>query len=343
MVRLAGGKAGVDKSAEQFDVFHSPGASMVENIPWIVANDVRWVVDFEHVGSLFGYYGDWKGRTLNASRKKVLAKQLESRYCRKLLPWSEASRRTVEIMFPQKEIMDKTEVLRLAIRPAPPRSSDIPKHDAVRILFVGSSNFKGEFWSKGGYEVLESYKRLRDKLGDSVELVFRCWMPDEMRDRYASVPGLHSITDVLPRDAFDRLFWESDIFLFPAHNTPGMAFLEAMRFGLPIVGKSVWGNSEIVEDGVSGYLVDPSEKVPYYVSGSVPNWGGDDSPFLQYMRIHDERVINDLVDRLTLLVESENLRKSMGEAGRRAVEDGHASISKRNEQLRKIYEEAAKN
>lgn len=342
MLRLAGGKSTDGTDSQGFDVFHSAGHSMIENIPWILKNDVHWVVDFEHVGSLFGYYGDWRDRLNRRSAKRILAKQLSSPYCKKLLPWTNAAKATVQNIIPSQEIDHKLEVLRLAIRPAPPRPKDIQKHDAVRILFIGSANFQEEFWSKGGFEVLESYRQLRERFGERVELVFRCWMPDELKAKYGSLVGLRTACDVLPRDAFDRLFWDSDIFLFPSHNTPGMAFLEGMRFGLPVVGKDLWANSEIVQDGVHGFLVKPSDKIPYLLPGEVPGWGGDDSNFLQYMKFRDDRVIKDLVESLSKLVESDSLRKRMGEAGRKDVESGRASITKRNETLRRVYEEAAR-
>jgi glycosyltransferase involved in cell wall biosynthesis len=342
MMRVAGGKSTADKDSRGFDVFHSAGHSMIENIPWILENNVQWVVDFEHSASLFGYYGDWRRRIYRKGAQRILEKQLSSSYCRKLLPWTEAGRSSLQNLIPSKELEAKTEVLRLSIRPAPPRPKDIEKHDSVRILFVGSANFQGEFWSKGGYEVLESYRLLRERFGDKVELVFRCWMPDELKAKYGSLAGIRTACDLLPRDEFDRLFWGSDIFLFPAHNSPGLAFLDGMRFGLPVVGKDIWANRETVEDGVSGYLVKPSERVPYTLPGNVPNWGGDDTDFLEFMKVRDERVINDLVERLSRLVESESLRKKMGAAGRKEVEEGRASITKRNAALRRIYEEAAK-
>jgi len=340
MMTLAGGKTNPD--AKGFDVFHSAGHGMVENIPWIAENDIRWVADFEHVASLFGYYGDWRKRIYKRGPRRVLTKQFSSRFCKKLLPWTDAARKTLEYCVPGPEIQEKTEVLRLAIRQAGKRPADLPSHDKVRIIFVGSVNFKGEFWSKGGFEVLESYRLLRESLGDAVELVFRCWIPEELKKRYADMPGMEISFDTLPREQLDRLFWGSDIFLFPSHNTPGLAFLEAMRFGLPVVGKDIWANGETVEDGVTGFLVKPSEKIPYYLPGNVPNWSMDAGPFLKYMQIRDDRVIGELVDRLSKLVEDSHLRKRMGEAGRHEVEEGRASIKKRNVQLKRIYEEAAR-
>jgi glycosyltransferase involved in cell wall biosynthesis len=114
-----------------------------------------------------------------------------------------------------------------------------------------------------------------------------------------------------------------------------------MRFGLPVVGKDIWANRETVEHGVTGFLVKPSDRVPYLLPGEVPNWGGDDSSFLEFMKIRDDRVISDLADRVSRLVESETLRKKMGAAGRKEVEEGRASIKTRNEVLLRVYNEAA--
>jgi len=60
------------------------------------------------------------------------------------------------------------------------------------------------------------------------------------------------------------------------------------------------------------------------------------------MKQRDDRVITDLVEALSKLAESDNLRKKMGGAGKKVVEGGKASTAKRNTQLRRIYEEAAK-
>lgn len=324
-----------------FDVLHSAGSAMLERVPWIVRNDIKWMVDLEHVGSLFGIHGNWRRRIYDKSWRKLLTKQLASKYCRRILPWTEAARETIRNILPSKVLEEKTQVLRLAIRKAPSRPANVGGHETVRILFVGSANFQREFWSKGGFEVLESYRRLRERLGSSVELTFRCAIPDQFRKKYGDLPGITVVSDVLPRSSLDRLFWESDVFLFPAHNTPGLAFLEAMRFGLPVVAKDIWANREIVKDGLTGFLVQPSLKIPYCLPGRVPNWSNDDGHFAPFMKIRDDRVIDNLVECISRLVESPSLRRRMGAAGIREVEEGDASIEKRNGQLERIYRDAA--
>ena len=77
-----------------------------------------------------------------------------------------------------------------------------------------------------------------------------------------------------------------DVFLLCSHSEGfSNAILEAMGMGLPVVASRVGGNIEMVEDGVSGFLVPPGEDEPL---------GG----------------------RLLELARNPALRRTMGEAGR---------------------------
>lgn len=59
------------------------------------------------------------------------------------------------------------------------------------------------------------------------------------------------VQDVLPL---------GDVFLLPSqHESFGLAALEAMSCGVPVVGTKVGGLEEVVEHGVSGYLMDPED------------------------------------------------------------------------------------
>lgn len=69
----------------------------------------------------------------------------------------------------------------------------------------------------------------------------------------------------------------------------GLVNVEAMASGLPVIASRVGGMTEIIEDGVTGYLVDPS------------------------------RLTAELEQRISLLLEDEALRKRMGALGRERV------------------------
>ena len=82
-----------------------------------------------------------------------------------------------------------------------------------------------------------------------------------------------------------EVFAQADIFCLPTRREPfGIAVVEAMLSGLPVIATSVSAIPEIVEDGVTGYLV-----------------GVDD--------------IDRLTERLVSLALDSSLRESMGRKG----------------------------
>jgi glycosyltransferase involved in cell wall biosynthesis len=79
------------------------------------------------------------------------------------------------------------------------------------------------------------------------------------------------------------------VFALPSRCEPfGLVFLEAMVFGLPCIGTRRDAMPEIIEDGITGYLVET----------------GDEAT---------------LADRLVHLLQDRNLAKRMGEAGHARV------------------------
>jgi N-acetyl-alpha-D-glucosaminyl L-malate synthase BshA len=52
----------------------------------------------------------------------------------------------------------------------------------------------------------------------------------------------------------------ADVFLLPSeHESFGLAALEAMSCGLPVVASSIGGLPEVIEDGETGFLFDPHD------------------------------------------------------------------------------------
>ena len=84
---------------------------------------------------------------------------------------------------------------------------------------------------------------------------------------------------------------EADVFVLPsfAEGVP-VVLMEALASGVPVVATRVAGVGELVEDGVSGYLVPPGDPV-------------------------------SLADRLGKLIEDPALRSRFGAEGRAKVEE----------------------
>ena len=87
-----------------------------------------------------------------------------------------------------------------------------------------------------------------------------------------------------------RQLQTADLFVSPSHyESFGLTFLEAMRWGTPVVGTVAGGIPEIIEDGVSGRLVAPGQPL-------------------------------ELAKAITDLLQNPELRQRLGESGRRRVE-----------------------
>jgi hypothetical protein len=128
-----------------------------------------------------------------------------------------------------------------AWRPLPQERPSLPQ-----VLFVG-----GDFQRKGGDLLLDWFRR-RGK--------GRCELRLVTSD--PAVVGLRELgINVLPQlqpnsQELRKVFWGSDVFSLPSRSEPfGMAAVEALAAGLPIVTSDAGGLSEIVEDGVSGFRV----------------------------------------------------------------------------------------
>ncbi len=103
-----------------------------------------------------------------------------------------------------------------------------------------------------------------------------------------------------------------DVFVLPSlyEGLPNV-ILEAMATGLPVVATAVDGTVELVDDGVTGFLVRPKEPAP-------------------------------LAHRISELLGNDELRHAYGAAGRKKVEEEY-SLSQQVVNFQNLYESFARN
>lgn len=112
--------------------------------------------------------------------------------------------------------------------------------------------------------------------------------PFEIRDRIV-------LAGRLSEEEVNARLQQADLFVAPSlYESFGLIFLEAMRWGTPVIGTTAGGIPEIVRDGETGLLVPP------------------ESP-------------SDLAAAMLRLLRDPSLRGQLGAAGRRRAED-HFSI-----------------
>jgi len=118
---------------------------------------------------------------------------------------------------------------------------------ARRILFVGS-----DWPRKGGPMLLEAFRKVRAELPDAeLVLVGKTPAVDE--------PGV-TVLGELPLERVGDEYLRSTVLCVPTQLEPfGIVFVEAMSYGIPIVATTVGALPDMVEDGVNGYLVAPTD------------------------------------------------------------------------------------
>ena len=158
----------------------------------------------------------------------------------------------------------------------------------LNILFVGRLEKR-----KGLRYLLEAYAQLH---WDFQQLRLIVVGPGELDRDCWKVISERNIPDVVftgrvPSTDLPRYYHSADVFCAPAtgRESFGIVLLEAMASGKPIVATRIQGYSAVVKHGEQGLMVPPKD-------GSA------------------------LADALALLIRDADLRRQMGEAGKRAVE-----------------------
>jgi glycosyltransferase involved in cell wall biosynthesis len=128
-----------------------------------------------------------------------------------------------------------------------------------------------------------------------------------VRDTFApKVQARIEFLGQLPDDAVDRLLQTADLLVAPSlYESFGLVFLEAMRWGTPVIGTTAGAIPEVVENGRTGLLVPPQ------------------SP-------------GDLAAAIIALLQDAGRRRALGEAGRRRVET-YYTVERMAERVEEFY------
>jgi len=303
----------------------------------LILNRKPWVVDFEHAASLL--YNRRKNAD-NFMSRWLLKIYLSSKYCKKIMPWSIAARNSLASIIDISDIEKKIEVVYPAMHEVEFKKDTNTDNDKTNLLFVGD-----DFIRKGGVETLKAFSILNRKYDITLTIISH--VPEYIIQEYKQFENI-IIFDSLPRKlVLSKYFPESDIFVLPTHfDTFGIVFLEAMAFGVPIVTLSGFATNEIIEDGVNGFLINPySKSKQWFGKHYLPKHILDEWNKLIKIssKKEQERIVNDIVNKVSILIEDTSLRKRMGENAVKMITSGKFSIKERNKRLKYIYEEALEN
>lgn len=178
----------------------------------------------------------------------------------------------------------------------------------LRILTIGRIDAM-----KGNVLLLQALAQLAEQ-GLEPELTFVGDGPSRAKAiaiaNELGVAGRVTWTGAVGNDRIRDLYAAHDIFCLPsfAEGVP-IVLMEAMAMELPVVASAITGIPELVEDGVSGFLVRAGR-------------------------------LDELVQRLAQLLADEQLRESMGNAGRAKVEVEY-DLGRNAQELRELFADRA--
>jgi phosphatidylinositol alpha-1,6-mannosyltransferase len=144
--------------------------------------------------------------------------------------------------------------------PLPEVSSD-RRWGRNAVLLVGRMAATERY--KGHDELLDAWPRVRAAVPDA-RLVFvgEGDDRDRLRERAEALGVATSLvmTGFLDHAGLDDAYGSAAVFAMPSRNEGfGLVYLEAMARGLPCVGSVFDAAAEVIDDGVTGFLVDQSD------------------------------------------------------------------------------------
>jgi glycosyltransferase involved in cell wall biosynthesis len=303
------------------DLIHSTAGKLI-------LNKTPWIIDVESIGNFVQFRYDML-KSQNYTKK--ISDLLTSDYCKKILPHCIAGQSSITNFFKNKPMTNKMEVVYPA-RSVPKISRKRKKgNEKIQILFVGKT-----FYEKGGKEVLNVFETLKTKYDLDLTLISNA--PQEIFNKFKNISGIKILPSTLDYGDLMNLFQTADIFLYPTYmDTFGIVFLEAMSYKLPIISTNVFAVPEIIENEKNGFLINPP--IRWHDNLYQFKWRSWND-FVENVKMTDKiQFVNHLVEKTSLLIENDSLRKKMGKYGRRQIEKGKFSIKERNNKLRRIYEE----
>lgn len=289
---------------------------------FLVNGNKPWIIDLENAAIFCSL--DW-GQLQSQRIQKTIQKYLTSNKCKKILPQSEASKRTLLDSIDCRGFEDKIEVVYLAMRKC---SKKLIKHDKFTISFVGYN-----FYHKGGHDLIEAFKKLREKY--DIEMIMKSIVPKE----YGDIEGIkyyNYISDNFNKDElFEKIYLRSDAYVMPTYiDHYGLVYLDAMSAGLPIITTDEFTSPELIDS--NGFVIHTDYCWENYVKAG-------DLQLKQFAKdktkLHPE-IIKELIKDISILIEDKKLRLKMGKNSKKLIDKGKLSIEERNKKLKRIYEES---
>lgn len=257
--------------------------------------------------------------------------RLEKDDCKSIIvPFQDCKQMCKKYFTPK--VVKKIQLINYGVKSRPVFKRKVSK--SIQFLFLGSLANPDDFEIKGGVEALTAFAKLRKRYGSKVSLVVRCKIPEYVKKTY-DLEGINFITKPLSEKELEELYISSHVLLTPAHTFVATAPLEAMSFGIPVIGRDTYGTGEYIQHKKNGFLVGPGKHfdyTDYSYMGRLKN-----KTVIENMRIPDEKTVIEIYSAMSYFVDKPSLIVKYGNFSREIVRK-RFSIDARNKNLKKVFD-----
>jgi glycosyltransferase involved in cell wall biosynthesis len=300
-----------------------------------------WVIEIEDPTTLF-YPLVQNGHTCNLSLADspyfpVVKALLEADHCRAILTHMKSTAELVATLFDSEIIRRKVLYTPLGVRlPARwQRHDPQPADEPIHLLFINSwCQVPENFFVRGGLDILEAFAILHERY-PQLRLTMRTALPalSDHHQRIIETGWVRVINRFLSAEEMAALHADSHVFLLPAARVHIVSLLQAMSYGLAVVGSDGWGMEEYLEHERNGLVV----RGRY---GKV-SWADREAGLLREnyepMYTADPGVVAGIVEAVSRLVEDRELRRRLGRTARTDVE-AHYNLDQWNRGLKTAFD-----
>lgn len=282
-----------------------------------------WVIEIEDPTTLF-YPLVQNGHTYGLSLAEspyfpIVKALLEADHCKAILTHMRSTAELVATLFQSEAIRKKVIHAPLGVRLPEryQRHDPQPDDEPIHLLFINSwCQVPENFYVRGGLDVLEAFSILRERY-PQLRLTMRTALPalDDHYHRIIESGWVRVVNRFLSDDDMAGLHADSHIFLLPAARVHIVSLLQAMSYGLAVVGSDGWGMEEYLEHEQNGLVV----RGRY----GKASWADTEAGMLrenyETMYTPDPEVVAGIVEAVSRLVEDQTLRRRLGRTARADV------------------------
>jgi len=249
----------------------------------------------------------------------VIKALLESDRCRGVITHMKSTAELVPMLFQSEIIRNKVFYRPLGVRlPSRwQRHDDHPDTGEIHLLFINSwCQVPNNFYLRGGLDILEAFAILRERY-PQLRLTMRTALPalDDHYRRIIESGWVRVIERFFAAEEMADLHAQSHIFLLPAARVHIVSLLQAMSYGLAVVGSDGWGMEEYLQHEHNGLIVQGRY-------GRV-SWVDEQAGMLREdydgMFTANPDVVDGIVLAVSRLVEDRELRARLGRTARADV------------------------